>query len=77
MIAASGYVGGDRSASVVWTGSNNFTNDGLRFDEVTMRIASRTAYNQYRNQFAFITKRKSSAVYAVLLEPIGGGRAIP
>ena len=32
---------------VVWTGSNNFTNDGTHFDEVMMRIADGAAYAQY------------------------------
>jgi hypothetical protein len=76
MIAVSGYVGSNRSASVVWTGSNNFTNDGLRFDEVTMRIASRAALAQYRGQFAFITRTRTSGTYASFAEPIGGGRAV-
>ncbi len=76
MISASGYVGGNRSASVVWTGSNNFTNDGVKFDEVTLRIASRAAYTQYVNHFNFIVRRKSGPGYWYLLEPIGGGRAI-
>ena len=76
MIAVSGYVGSNRSASVVWTGSNNFTNDGLRFDEVTMRISSRAALAQYRSQFAFITRTRTSGTYASFAEPIGGGRAV-
>lgn len=75
MIAASGHVGSDHSAHVVWTGSNNFTNSGVNFDEVMLRIASSGAFTQYRNQFAFITRRKSSAVWATFLEPRGGGRA--
>jgi HKD family nuclease len=75
-ISVSGYVGTNHAASVVWTGSNNFTNDGLKFDEVTMRIASRTAFNQYRAQFAFITRTRSSATYASFAEPVGGGRAV-
>ena len=74
-IAASGNVGGDRSARIVWTGSNNFTADGTHFDESMMRINSATAFRQYRDQFAFITRRKSSARYASFLEPVGGGRA--
>ena len=43
MLAVSGVVGTNRASSVVWTGSNNFTNDGVQYDEVTMRIASRAA----------------------------------
>jgi hypothetical protein len=76
MIAASGVVGRSRAASVVWTGSNNFTNDGVRFDEVTMRIASRAAWTQYVNQFAFITRTRTAGTYASFAEPIGGGRAV-
>ena len=48
----------------------------MKFDEVTMRIASRAAYEQYRAQFLYITKRRTSGVYASFAEPIGGGRAI-
>jgi hypothetical protein len=73
-ITVSGNVGGDRSARVVWTGSNNFTADGTHFDEAMMKISSATAYRQYRDQFNFITRRKSSAKYASFLEPVGGGR---
>ena len=73
--SVSGYVGKDRSAKVVWTGSNNFTNDGTHFDEVTLRIASASAYRSYVNQFKSISRTKSSAVYAHLSEPSGGGRA--
>ena len=61
---------------MVWTGSNNFTNDGVKFDEVTMRIASRAAYVQYVNQFALITRTGRAGTYASFAEPIGGGRAI-
>jgi hypothetical protein len=75
-VAVSGYVGGNHAAYVSWTGSNNFTNDGLKFDEVTMRIASRAAFLQYRGQFAFITRTRSAATYASFAEPIGGGRAV-
>jgi hypothetical protein len=75
-IDISGRVGSDRSAKVVYTGSNNFTNDGLgRFDEVIMRIESASAYRSYTRQFAYIRKRLSSATYANFSEPTGGGRA--
>ena len=76
ILAVSGVVGSNHAAYVVWTGSNNFTNDGVKFDEVTMRIASRAAYEQYVNQFAFITRTRTSGTYASFAEPIGGGRAI-
>jgi hypothetical protein len=75
-IAANGYVGSNRSARVVWTGSNNFTNDGLKFDEVTLRIASASAYNQYVGHFRYMSATHSAPNYLKLLEPIGGGRAI-
>ena len=76
MLAVSGVVGTNHAASVVWTGSNNFTNDGVNYDEVTMRIASRVAYLQYVTQFGFITRTRTSRTYASFAEPIGGGRAI-
>jgi hypothetical protein len=76
MIAANGYVGSSRGARVVWTGSNNFTNDGTHFDELTLRIASGTTYGQYARQFAYMRSTHSTSVYAKLLEPIGGGRPI-
>jgi hypothetical protein len=71
---ASGHVGSDHSARVVWTGSNNFTPDGKNFDEVMIRIKG-ASYGQYRHQFEFIKRRKSSARYASFTEPKGGGRA--
>jgi HKD family nuclease len=74
-IAASGYIGRSRSAHVAWTGSNNFTNEGVHFDEVMMRIASTSAYNGYVKQYSYIRERKSSATYANFSEPSGGGRA--
>jgi len=74
-IDVSGHVGSDTSAKVVWTGSNNFTNSGTKFDEVNVRIASRSTYNAYVKQFHWISKHKSSTVYANYSEPSGGGRA--
>ena len=32
-------------------------------------------WNQYRNQWNYMKRRKSSARYASFLEPVGGGRA--
>jgi phosphatidylserine/phosphatidylglycerophosphate/cardiolipin synthase-like enzyme len=75
LIAVSGNVGSDSSASVVWTGSNNFTNGGAHFDEVMLRIRSAAAFNQYRNRFAFISATRSSSTWATYREPNGGGRA--
>jgi hypothetical protein len=74
-IAVSGYVRSDRSAKVVWTGSNNFTNEGTNFDEVMVRINSWSTYNSYVKKFAAIRKRQSSTKYASFSEPSGGGRA--
>jgi hypothetical protein len=74
MIAASGVIGTDRSAWAVWTGSNNFTNDGVHFDEVMQRISLRSAFAAYRDRWTFIRDRQSSPVWATFLEPIGGGR---
>jgi phosphatidylserine/phosphatidylglycerophosphate/cardiolipin synthase-like enzyme len=74
-ILVSGHWAGDTNAKIVWTGSNNFTPDGTNFDEVMMRIRNATAYNQYARQWNYMKRRKSSAVYASFLEPIGGGRA--
>lgn len=74
-IAVSGNVRGNGAARVAWTGSNNFTDEGTRFDEVMMRIASVSAFNSYRAQFNYMLRRKSSPVYASYYEPKGGGRA--
>jgi hypothetical protein len=71
----SGHYGGDSSARVVWTGSNNFTPDGKNFDEVMLRIKSTTVFRQYYRHFNYIKHRKSSATYASFTEPRGGGRA--
>jgi hypothetical protein len=73
-ILASGHVGSDTSARVVWTGSNNFTDGGTHYDEVMMRIPFSSAYFDYRTQFRYISDRLSSAVYAIFQEPTGGGR---
>jgi hypothetical protein len=74
-IAVSGNVAGVPNARVSWTGSNNFTNDGTHFDEVTLRINSASVYNGYVKQFNFMRDRASSSVYANFSEPSGGGRA--
>jgi hypothetical protein len=74
-ISISGYVGRDRSAKIVYTGSNNFTNEGLNFDEVMVRIAAPSAYRSYVRQFNYMRDRLSSATYANFSEPTGGGRA--
>jgi len=75
MFAASGNVAGDSSASVVWTGSNNWSDRSIRCDEVTLRIASRSVYDAYVNHWNFMRARRSSSVWAIYPEPGGGGRA--
>jgi PLD-like domain len=75
MLAVSGRVGNDRSAWVVWTGSNNWADRSVRADEVTLRIPSRGAYVRYVNHWQFMRNRRSSSVWAIYEEPNGGGRA--
>ncbi|MGA8210127.1 MAG: phospholipase D-like domain-containing protein, partial [Nocardioidaceae bacterium] len=75
MMAVSGRVGSDRSAWVVWTGSNNWTDRGNRADEVTLQIVSRPVYNAYVRNWKFMRKRRSTPVWAMFPEPTGGGRA--
>jgi hypothetical protein len=73
-LAVSGHVGHDTAARVVWTGSNNWTNFGMFFDEVIERITSLSAFRAYRAHWKFINRTKSSAEYANYSEPSGGGR---
>ena len=75
MFAASGNVAGDPSASVVWTGSNNWADRSIHCDEVTLRIASRSVYDAYVNHWNFMRARRSSSTWAIYPEPGGGGRA--
>lgn len=74
-INISGNVNGDRSSWVVYTGSNNFTNQGTHFDEVALRIKSHAAYRSYVRHFKYISAHKSASTYANYSEPTGGGRA--
>lgn len=74
MFSASGYVSGDSSNWVTWTGSNNWSDRGLRADEVTIRIPSRATYNQYVSHWNFMRNRRSSGTWAIYEEPGGGGR---
>jgi phosphatidylserine/phosphatidylglycerophosphate/cardiolipin synthase-like enzyme len=74
MIAASGNVGGDPAARVVWTGSCNFAERTNRDDEVMMRIPGRGTFGAYRDRWDFIKKTKSSPIWASYSEPSGGGR---
>ncbi len=75
MFAASGNIAGDRSSWVVWTGSNNFSDRGIKADEVTLRVADRGAFAQYSSNWNFMRKQRSSSTWAIYEEPNGGGRA--
>jgi hypothetical protein len=75
MFAASGNVGADSAASVVWTGSNNWADRSIHCDEVTLRIASRSVYNAYVKHWNVMRARRSSSAWAIYPEPGGGGRA--
>ncbi len=74
-IAISGHVGSHTARRMAVTGSNNWTNEGINFDEVVLRISTTSAYRSYRNQWIYIRNHKSSPVYANYSEPTGGGRA--
>lgn len=75
MYAVSGHIGKDRSAEVVWTGSNNWTDKSDHGDEVTLRIASSAAYRAYVRHWKFVRDSHSSPFWALFEEPVGGGRA--
>jgi hypothetical protein len=74
MFAASGYVSGDSSNWVTWTGSNNWADRSIKADEVTIRIPSRSTYDQYVDHWNFMRNRRSSGTWAIYEEPGGGGR---
>ncbi|NUR08214.1 MAG: hypothetical protein HOQ45_14550 [Nocardioidaceae bacterium] len=75
MFAAAGNVAGNPGSHVVWTGSNNWADRSIRCDEVTLRIASASAYRRYVDHWTFMRNRRSSAKWAIYPEPSGGGRA--
>ncbi len=75
MFAASGNIAGDRSSWVVWTGSNNFSDRGIKADEVTLRVEDRGAFSQYSSNWNFMKRQRSSSTWAIYDEPNGGGRA--
>ncbi len=75
MFAISGRVLDDPSAHVVYTGSNNWTDRSNRADEVTLRIDSAAAYRAYVRQWRHIRATRSTPVWAMFEEPVGGGRA--
>ena len=74
-IDIAGHIGGDHSAWTAYTGSNNFTDEGRHFDEVRLQIRTRSAYASYVRWFKYISRHRSSPVYANFSEPVGGGRA--
>ena len=75
MYAASGHIGKDHAARMVWTGSNNFQRKSLHADEVTLRIHSASAYRAYVRHWRFMRNLRSSPYWAKYEEPEGGGRA--
>ena len=75
MYAVSGRFGHDRSAKIVWTGSNNWVTKSLHADEVTLQIDSAQAYDRYVRHWKFMRSFRSSPVWAKYREPEGGGRA--
>jgi hypothetical protein len=75
MFAAAGYIAGDPSNWVTWTGSNNWADRSIKADEVTLRIASRGVYGRYVDHWNAMRARRSSATWAIYEEPSGGGRA--
>ena len=75
MYAVSGHIGDDRSAQVVWTGSNNWTDKSDHGDEVTLRVDSAAAYRAYVQHWQHVRRSHSSPLWALFEEPIGGGRA--
>jgi hypothetical protein len=75
MYAVSGRVGHDRSARIVWTGSNNWVTKSLHADEVTLEIRSARAYRTYVRHWRVMKRTRSSPYWAKFQEPEGGGRA--
>ena len=51
LMVLSGHLGRDRAASVVWTGSHNWTDRSLRNDEVTLRVAGGRQVAAYLAEF--------------------------
>ena len=51
LMVLSGHLGRDRAASVVWTGSHNWTDRSLRNDEVMLRVAGERQVAAYRSEF--------------------------
>ena len=74
MFAASGYVSGDRSNWVTWTGSNNWADRSRKADEVTIRVPGRAAYRRYVDHWNVMRNRRSTGVWAIYPELGGGGR---
>lgn len=56
LMLLSGHFGSRTDASLVWTGSHNWSDRSLRNDEVTLRVAGARQVAEYRKNFAQIWK---------------------
>jgi phosphatidylserine/phosphatidylglycerophosphate/cardiolipin synthase-like enzyme len=64
-VLVNGVYDGNRSSKLVFTGSANFTQVGLRYNnEVVVKLRANTAYDLYHNNFQTIYsfKTKTAAV---------------
>jgi phosphatidylserine/phosphatidylglycerophosphate/cardiolipin synthase-like enzyme len=61
----SGHYGGDRSASLVFTGSSNWTPQGISGDELILRAKGRGLVRAWNTNFSYIWTYRS--------RPVGGG----
>ena len=61
-LTISGHYGDDRSASYVYTGSSNWTPQGISGDELILRATGPHLVNQWNRNFDFIWDRRSRPV---------------
>ncbi|WP_296603580.1 phospholipase D-like domain-containing protein [Nocardioides sp.] len=61
-LTISGHYGDDRSASMVFTGSSNYTHSGLVGDEMILRANGSHLVNQWNRNFEFIWNNRSRPV---------------
>jgi phosphatidylserine/phosphatidylglycerophosphate/cardiolipin synthase-like enzyme len=66
-LTISGHYGKDRSASLVYTGSSNWTHSGISGDELILRARGKHLVKEWNRNFNFIWTRRSRPVGA------GGG----
>ena len=58
----SGHYGKDRSTSLVFTGSSNWTPSGVSGDEMILRVQSKRLVNRRNKNFEFIWTKRSRPV---------------